>query len=152
MNGQHRGVRSLLVVVGVSRLEGAVRDQSPRRLLTLVVRPAWPGSVVHTRPFQAYHEVMRIGIEDAGVAAYAWTNANRGGSHTARSAITYMLYQVESGTQCPQTMTFAAFPSLKQHLTPAQAELGWLEKLTSRVSRYLCGHGEFEGLKDLTLG
>lgn len=77
---------------------------------------------------------MRVGIEDAGAAAWAWINKSKGGSHTARSAMTYMLYQVESGTQCPQTMTFAAFPALRDSLTPEQKQLGWLDKLTSRVN------------------
>eukprot|EP00038_Savillea_parva_P023573 m.41616 g.41616 ORF g.41616 m.41616 type:complete len:595 (+) comp6159_c0_seq1:30-1814(+) len=84
----------------------------------------------------AYHEVMRIGIEDAGAAAYAWKHASKGGNHTARCALTYMLYQVESGTQCPQTMTFAAYPSLRQHLTSEQNAVGWLDKLTSQVYDY----------------
>lgn len=33
------------------------------------------------------------------------------------------MYQAEAGTQCPQTMTFAAVPPIVQHGTTAQKEL-----------------------------
>ena len=52
-----------------------------------------------------YHELMKIGIEN-NASAWAWQNHDKPGAHTARSALSYMLYQMEAGTQCPQTMTY----------------------------------------------
>ena len=39
----------------------------------------------------------------------------------ARSALSYMLYQAEPSTQCPETMTFASVPVL-QRLAPASRQ------------------------------
>lgn len=69
---------------------------------------------------------MRLGIEAAQVPSLAWQSAPDGtnGSHVVRSAATYMLYQLEAGTQCPQTMTFAAAPVFMESQTSRQAETG----------------------------
>ncbi|EGD82494.1 acyl-CoA dehydrogenase [Salpingoeca rosetta] len=66
----------------------------------------------------AYHEIMKLGIE-AEIPSYSWRNADKRGSAVARSALGYLMYQAESGTQCPQTMTYACVPALK-HMTDEQ--------------------------------
>lgn len=53
----------------------------------------------------------------------------------ARSATGYLMYQTEAGTQCPQTMTFAAIPPLVAHGTDAQRNLCECE----------CEFGRFNG-------
>lgn len=59
----------------------------------------------------AYHELMRISIENK-THSLAWT-AQRDGAYVARSVLAFMKQQVDEGTSCPITMTFAAVPSLK---------------------------------------
>ncbi|EGN75028.1 acyl-CoA dehydrogenase [Idiomarina sp. A28L] len=59
----------------------------------------------------AYHQLMRIGIEN-GLHASPWSNP-KSGAHVARAAKYYMHTQVEAAHGCPITMTFAAIPALK---------------------------------------
>lgn len=57
----------------------------------------------------AYHDLMRLGL-DNGFAAVAWTGQPAG--HAAHAAILYLTSQVDNGTTCPMTMTYAAVPAL----------------------------------------
>ncbi len=59
----------------------------------------------------AYHALMRIGIENE-THSLAWTS-ERSGAYVARSALAFLKQQVDEGTNCPLTMTFAVVPSLK---------------------------------------
>ncbi len=59
----------------------------------------------------AYHELMRIGIE-ARTHSLPWLE-QRSGAHVARAALAFLRHQIEEGTSCPLTMTFAAIPSLR---------------------------------------
>jgi len=59
----------------------------------------------------AYHALMRIGIENE-THSLAWTS-ERSGAYVARSALAFLKQQVDEGTSCPLTMTFAVVPSLK---------------------------------------
>jgi putative acyl-CoA dehydrogenase len=59
----------------------------------------------------AYHELMRIGIE-ARCHSLPWIE-KRPGVHVARAALLMLRNQVDEGTSCPLTMTFAAIPSLR---------------------------------------
>ena len=74
----------------------------------------------------AYHELMRIGVEEE-IHALPW-NHPRPGAHVARAAKHYLFTQVEAGVHCPLTMTFAAVPALR-----AQPELAeeWIPRVTS---------------------
>ncbi len=74
----------------------------------------------------AYHELMRLGVENQ-VHALAW-NANREGAHAARAARHYLLDQVESSVGCPLTMTFAVVPALRLQPDIASA---WVPRVTS---------------------
>jgi len=59
----------------------------------------------------AYHEMMDVSIS-AGVHAIAWTTDKYGG-YLAHSVLSYLKQQIDEGTSCPLTMTFAAVPSLR---------------------------------------
>ncbi len=54
----------------------------------------------------AYHQLMKAAIEN-GLPSLPWQNS-RTGAHMARAAMMYLHNQVEAGTCCPLTMTFAA--------------------------------------------
>jgi putative acyl-CoA dehydrogenase len=57
----------------------------------------------------AYHELMGRAI-GAGVHSLAWKQAS--GGFSARAALFYLWNQLEQGTACPVTMTFASVPLL----------------------------------------
>ncbi|MEM9009665.1 MAG: acyl-CoA dehydrogenase family protein [Pseudomonadota bacterium] len=57
----------------------------------------------------AYHAMMTRGAA-AGYSAIAWEEAP--GGHGAHAAMVYLQSQVEPGTCCPLTMTYAAVPAL----------------------------------------
>ena len=79
----------------------------------------------------AYHELMSLGC-GAGLHSGPWADP-RPGAQVARAA-GYLLYgQIENGTQCPLTMTFAATPLLAHHAEclPALRET-WLPRLHAR--------------------
>jgi putative acyl-CoA dehydrogenase len=59
----------------------------------------------------AYHELMRIGLE-AQTHSLPWI-VKRPGVHVARAALVMLRHQVDEGSSCPLTMTFAAIPSLR---------------------------------------
>ncbi len=79
----------------------------------------------------AWHQLMSLGVSQ-GLHAAPWSEP-RSGSHVARAAA-YVLYgQVENGTQCPMTMSYASVPVLQKHVAalPALSAL-WLPRLLSR--------------------
>jgi putative acyl-CoA dehydrogenase len=59
----------------------------------------------------AYHRLMRIGVE-ARTHSLPWIES-RPGAQVARAALLMPRHQVDEGTSCPLTMTFAAIPSLR---------------------------------------
>jgi putative acyl-CoA dehydrogenase len=75
----------------------------------------------------SWHALMALGI-DAGLHAAPWA-APKPGAHVARAAGAFMLVQVESGVQCPITMTYGAVPALRR-----QEEIAaeWLPRIFSR--------------------
>jgi putative acyl-CoA dehydrogenase len=75
----------------------------------------------------AWHRLMALGI-GAGLHAAPWADP-KPGAHVARAAGAFMLVQVESGVQCPITMTYGAVPALRR-----QAEIAaeWLPRIFSR--------------------
>ncbi|OWY03194.1 acyl-CoA dehydrogenase family protein [Thioclava sp. IC9] len=74
----------------------------------------------------AYHRFMEAGI-GAGYAALPWEGAK--GGHATHAAMVYLASQVEPGSCCPMTMTYAAVPALEA--TPEIAAI-WRPKLTAR--------------------
>ena len=74
----------------------------------------------------SYHRLMTEGIA-AGYAALPWEGAR--GGHATHAAMVYLHSQVEPGTCCPMTMTYAAMPALSAD--PGLAAL-WRPGLVSR--------------------
>lgn len=74
----------------------------------------------------SYHLLMAAGIE-RGVHALAWS-AGREGAFSARAALFFLWNQLEQGTACPMTMTFAG----RQMFTHVpDLERIWAGKLTA---------------------
>lgn len=74
----------------------------------------------------AWHSLMRLLIEH-GAHASPWLDGN--GAQVARAARYLMFGQVENGSQCPVTMTYASVPALRQ---APQLAAKWLPKILSR--------------------
>ncbi|WP_270221171.1 isovaleryl-CoA dehydrogenase [Kosakonia cowanii] len=92
----------------------------------------------------AWHLLMQ-GLCSNRVHNLACEEQARAGSFVARSARFVLHAQVESGTLCPITMTFAATPLLQQALPAAFA--GWQQPLLSdRYDPHLLPGGEKRGL------
>lgn len=74
----------------------------------------------------AYHELMRLGIENQ-THNLAWVSEQIS-THVARAALMFLKHQIDEGTSCPLTMTFAVVPSLR-----LQPELAaeWLPRIFS---------------------
>ena len=89
-------------------------DPGGRRIDEVEFHPAW-------------HALMRLLIEH-GAHSLPW-EAPRPGAQVARAAAYLMFGQVENGSQCPVTMTYASVPALRQH--PGIAA-HWLPKILSR--------------------
>lgn len=78
----------------------------------------------------AWHRLMTLMVGH-GVHAQPWAEP-RAGAHVARAAAYVMHAQVENGTQCPLTMTYAVFPVLKkQAATSPWIRDAWLPKIVS---------------------
>ena len=76
----------------------------------------------------AYHELMRIGVESRN-HSLPWVQ-KRSGTHVARTALVMIRHQIDEGTSCPLTMTFAAIPTLR--LQPELA-MEWEPRALSSV-------------------
>ncbi|MBL4801913.1 MAG: acyl-CoA dehydrogenase family protein [Emcibacter sp.] len=72
----------------------------------------------------AYHRMMQIGTE-AGISAIAWQDSEDSG-HVSHAVLEYLQYQVEGGTCCPLTMTYAAVPALRHQ--PDLADI-WIPRI-----------------------
>jgi putative acyl-CoA dehydrogenase len=59
----------------------------------------------------AYHELMRMSVE-ARTHSLPWVDKSSG-AQVARAALAFLRHQIDEGTSCPLTMTFAAIPSLR---------------------------------------
>ncbi len=75
----------------------------------------------------AWHELMRLAMAE-GEHCAPWRDA-RSGAQVARSAAFLLHAEVENGTQCPLTMTFAAVPVLRRHASAfAGSSEQWLAR------------------------
>jgi len=72
----------------------------------------------------SYHRMLKRGLE-AGIASNPWGDTP--GGHVAHTALHYLHSQIEPGTGCPITMTYAAVPALK---TDADLAAEWLPRIT----------------------
>jgi len=76
----------------------------------------------------AWHELMAMAMRE-GEHASPWSEP-RPGAQVARAAAYLMHAEVENGTQCPLTMTYAAAPLLSRHAgTLAWLGQSWLPRL-----------------------
>jgi putative acyl-CoA dehydrogenase len=85
-------------------------DRFGNRIDEVVFDPAW-------------HLLMASAMRE-GEHCSPWAEP-RAGAQVARAAAYLMHAEVENGTQCPLTMTYAAFPVLRRH----QEALPWLAQL-----------------------
>jgi putative acyl-CoA dehydrogenase len=74
----------------------------------------------------AYHELLSY-LKRHGAAAGPWADPVPG-AHVKRAALFAMFAEIEDGTLCPTTMTYAAVPSIVQD-APIAAE--WLPRILS---------------------
>jgi putative acyl-CoA dehydrogenase len=93
-------------------------DRSGNRIDEIEFHPAW-------------HRLMELLIEN-GAHSLPWEAGEgqpRQGAQVARVAAYLMFGQVENGSQCPVTMTYASVPALRQNAAIAAR---WLPKILSR--------------------
>jgi putative acyl-CoA dehydrogenase len=79
----------------------------------------------------AWHQLMTLLIEN-GAHSLPWEGMEAGprpGAQVARAAAYLLFGQVENGSQCPVTMTYASVPALRQNAAIAAR---WLPKILSR--------------------
>ena len=79
---------------------------------------------------------METGVEHE-TPSLAWNNSDQRAAHTARTALPYMLNQVDAGVNCPLTMTYAAVAAM-QH-TP---ELAGKQQNASLLALAVLGKSE----------
>jgi putative acyl-CoA dehydrogenase len=75
----------------------------------------------------AWHQLMTLLIE-SGAHSLPWESPQPG-AQVARAAAYLLFGQVENGSQCPVTMTYASVPALRQNAAIAAR---WLPKILSR--------------------
>ncbi|HKP66335.1 MAG TPA: DNA alkylation response protein, partial [Casimicrobiaceae bacterium] len=75
----------------------------------------------------AWHALMQIATT-AGEHCAPWSTP-RAGAQVARAASYYLHAQVENGTQCPLTMTYASVPVLRRHA--AQSIRDWMSRIVT---------------------
>jgi len=90
-------------------------DRFGRRIDQVEFHPAW-------------HELMRLGVENQ-VHSFPW-NHEQEGAHVVRTALFYLLNQVENGVNCPLSMTYSGVPALSEApgLDPA-----WVSRLIAPI-------------------
>ncbi|HJS71272.1 MAG TPA: acyl-CoA dehydrogenase family protein [Acidimicrobiia bacterium] len=76
----------------------------------------------------AWHSLMTTAVAN-GHHSLPWEADPIEGAHVTRAALTYMSGQIESGHNCPVSMTYSVVPALQT--TPEVAD-GWLPGILSR--------------------
>jgi putative acyl-CoA dehydrogenase len=66
----------------------------------------------------AYHQIMAAAI-DASIHNLPWVS-QQSGAQVVRAALFYLHQQIEAGSGCPLSMTFAAWPVISQNTTLAK--------------------------------
>ncbi len=87
---------------------GRMANEHPPELTT---HDRFGHRIDEVRYHPAYHELMETGVR-LGLAGTPW-HENRPGAHVARAAGYVLWPQIDSGTLCPLTMTYAVVPSLR---------------------------------------
>jgi putative acyl-CoA dehydrogenase len=115
--GAQLGHEETLDLARLANVHGPVLhnfDRSGRRIDEIEFHPAW-------------HALMELLI-GAGAHASPWDGSEPAGQ-VVRAARYILFGQVENGSQCPVTMTYASVPALRQSPRLAQR---WLPKILSR--------------------
>ncbi|MEM7722436.1 MAG: acyl-CoA dehydrogenase family protein [Pseudomonadota bacterium] len=120
--GDHVALRDLAESLGTVEM-ARLAQEANRRLPELHSFDAGGRRLDEVQFSDAYHRFLTLGLE-AGYAAGPWT----GGTHLTHAAQVYLHSQVEPGTCCPMTMTYAAVPALAG--TDGVASR-WVPKLTA---------------------
>jgi putative acyl-CoA dehydrogenase len=76
----------------------------------------------------AWHSLMQTAVRN-GHHSLPWEDSPPDGAHVSRAALTFMSGQVESGHNCPISMTYSVIPALKT--TPGVAQ-HWIPGIVSR--------------------
>ncbi len=106
-------------------------DTANRHPPELATHDARGERIDEVRFHPAWHELMRLATT-AGVHCLPWNDA-RPGAQVARGAMVHLHAQVENGTQCPLTMTYASVPALRRAAAALpQLERDWLPKILAR--------------------
>ena len=109
----------------------ALGDTANRHPPELATHDARGERIDDVRFHPAWHELMRLATA-AGVHCRPWTDA-RPGAQVARGAMVHLHAQVENGTQCPLTMTYASVPVLRRAAAALpQIARDWLPKILAR--------------------
>jgi putative acyl-CoA dehydrogenase len=90
-------------------------DRFGHRVDTVEFHPAW-------------HALMETAVAN-GNHSLPWEEDPPEGAHVTRAALTFMSGQIESGHNCPISMTYSAIPALRT--TPDVAE-NWIPRIVSR--------------------
>lgn len=93
----------------------------------------------------AYHRMMEVSMRHQ-IHSIAW-NSSKPGAYLAHSVLAYLKQQIDEGTSCPVTMTFAVVPSLQIDPDIAQE---WLPLVLSNT--YDERHIPYYEKKGLTFG
>ncbi len=104
---------------------GRLANEHPPELRT---HDRYGHRVDEVRYHDAYHELLEAGVAH-GLAGTPWQQ-ERDGAHVARAARYVLWPQIDSGTLCPMTMTYAVVPSLR-HQPDLAAR--WEPKVTGGV-------------------
>ena len=107
------------------REHGRAANENPPHLLT---HDRFGHRIDEVRYHPAYHQLMTAAVGH-GLHASAWAD-DRAGSHVARAARYVLWPQVDSGTLCPTTMTYAAIPTLRH---PPDLAAAWEPSVVSNV-------------------
>ncbi len=92
-------------------------DRRGERVDAVLFHPAWD-------------TLMRLATAQ-GEHCAPWS-APRAGAQVARAAMYFLHAQVENGTQCPLTMTYASAPVLARHRAALPDGATWLERVLAR--------------------
>ena len=107
------------------RARGRAANENPPELVT---HDRFGHRVDEVAYHPAYHELMAEAVR-RGMHAAPWRTGHAG-AHVARAAKYLLWPQIDSGTMCPVTMTYAVIPSLRHQPDLARA---WEPLVTSEA-------------------
>ena len=100
--------------------EGRLANQYPPKLKT---HDRYGHRIDEVEFHPSYHTIMDV-AKRGRVHSIAWEGVS--GGHVAHAALEFLLTQVEAGTCCPLTMTYAAVPALEK-------QGGWASEIAQKA-------------------